>query len=111
MLTGFSLRVIMLKNGIERFFMKKLLSALLVITFALFFVGCSSTVSTDGYTQGSEWIEVKSITYHLRGDTMGDIINNTKIRFLSDGSIEIQNADYPIIRILPLSYKITYLPS
>ena len=35
--------------------MKKLLSALLVITFALFFVGCSGTVSTDGYTQGSKW--------------------------------------------------------
>ena len=91
--------------------MKKLLISLLVITFALCFVGCSSTVSTDGYTQGSAWIEVKSITYHLRGDTSGENIYGAKIRFLSDGSIEIQNDDNSIIRILPLSYKITYLPS
>lgn len=137
MLTGFSLRVIMLKNGIERFFMKKLLISLLVITFALFFVGCSSTVSPDSYTQGSAWIEVQEITYSLNNSSdikysnsqinnLGIILQpNLKVRFLSDGSIEIKYSETPVNpkenigysnicrnftkRILPISYSITYL--
>lgn len=116
--------------------MKKLLISLLVITFALCFVGCSSTVSTDGYTQGSEWIEVQEITYFINNDndygntsyvsyayTMKKTEEKTvKIRFLQDNSLEIMtietrksgqtNEEYTqIIRILPLSYKITYLPN
>ena len=67
MLTGFSLRVIMLKNGIERFFMKKLLISLLVITFALCFVGCGETTTNeDGSVSGKNWQEIQSITYCLQ---------------------------------------------
>ena len=116
--------------------MKKLLSSLLVITFALFFVGCSSTVSTDSYTQGSAWIEVQEITYFINNDndygntsyvSYAYTIKKTeektvKIRFLQDNSLEIMTIETrksgqadeeytQIIRILPLSYKVTYLPN
>lgn len=102
--------------------MKKLLSALLVITFALFFVGCSSTVSTDGYTQGSAWIEVQEFEYFtyekyastdIYGTKYTKSSQDFKIRFMNDGSFEIMLI-YPnstnIIRVKPITYTIEYLP-
>lgn len=91
--------------------MKKFIALLLSILVIFSLTACGNSASSDDFTKGSDWIEVKSITYHLRGDTSGEDIYGAKIRFLSDGSIEIQNDDNSIIRILPLSYKITYLPS
>ena len=47
--------------------MKKLLSALLVIAFALCFVGCGETTNNeDGSASGKDWQEIQSITYCLQ---------------------------------------------
>ena len=47
--------------------MKKLLISLLVITFALFFVGCGETTTNeDGSVSGKDWQEIQSITYCLQ---------------------------------------------
>lgn len=85
------------------------------------FVGCSKS---------NDWVEVAEITYYINKDGSNpaqgehfsyDEEHPLKIRFLEDNCLEISYWDYnfnssieqwqyekKIIRVLPLSYEITY---
>ena len=117
--------------------MKKFIALFLSVMVLFSLAACGNgSASSDGFTQGSEWIEVQEIKYFINsGNDYGSTSyvseaytvkkaenHPVKIRFMSDGSLEIMtietrylgqaNEEYTqIIRILPLSYKITYLPN
>lgn len=111
--------------------MKKLLTALCtLITFTMVtvfcFTGCSPVTTSNVSANENDWVEVQSIRYYLYLSNSQEIRcydeeHPLKIRFLEDNCLEIsyweRTPNYDTgefeytektIRILPLSYQVTY---
>ena len=102
--------------------MKRLIVFLSVLVFALSFAGCSDNTASDGYTQGSEWMEVQEITYFLNandgyGDYNGSTTDSNSSQYtfttffsfiLDETLIEITKEEYDksYFHISDLPYKI-----
>lgn len=116
--------------------MKKLLTALCtLITFTMVtvfcFTGCSPVTTSNVSANENDWVEVAEITYYINNNgsnpAQGEHLSSydeehpLKIRFLEDNCLEIsyweRTPNYDTgefeytektIRILPLSYQVTY---